>query len=465
MQDNKQHPHQTNNDDGANGPASTINYSSFTYLIRLAPLFLAVSRCNHAATELLLTYDACPNIQDELGNTPLHLAVAKRQPCRQCVELLLKYHATSLVFNNRLQSPMNIISLVTSSTFESSPAAAAAGVTSSSAAVGSSSSGGANNNANSNHTVVDSSLATTPNSADAVSSKTGSDDVFKDKWDYSLGYYYYNFKILSQQTCSKIVIDFLFFAQNHRNIYCSLIKDIFKNLDTINSSPSSSAQTDPSKMQRASTIIIQQNRNMLPLLQLNVKPHHHQQHPQQPTTPSKSSPKSVTSYLKKAHTLAQNSSSKQNSAMRGHIPVSNSMKNLAKIKAHISSNSLSTLAAAGGGATTGHGAPHSSSHGHSGGHYRQEFFKRVLRNHSSSVESPTTPASPPIFINTSGGGTSVSSPQQAPASATATATAAVAVAALPSPKSPKILIKQTTKVNLVFVDLIQIGYMIILGLF
>jgi hypothetical protein len=45
-----------------------IDYSSFLYLIRLPPLFLSVSKCNHAATELLLTYGACPNVQDDLGN-------------------------------------------------------------------------------------------------------------------------------------------------------------------------------------------------------------------------------------------------------------------------------------------------------------------------------------------------------------------------------------------------------------
>lgn len=43
------------------------------------------------------------------GNTPLHLAVAKRTPCYECVYLLLKHHATSLVFNNNLQSPLSII--------------------------------------------------------------------------------------------------------------------------------------------------------------------------------------------------------------------------------------------------------------------------------------------------------------------------------------------------------------------
>lgn len=46
-----------------------INYASFLYLIRLPPLFLSVSKCNHEATELLLTYGACPNVQDDLGKT------------------------------------------------------------------------------------------------------------------------------------------------------------------------------------------------------------------------------------------------------------------------------------------------------------------------------------------------------------------------------------------------------------
>lgn len=89
------------------------NYSSISYLIRLVPLFLSVSKCNHSATELLLTYNACPNVQDEFGNAPLHLAVAKPEPCKECVHLLLKYHATSLVFNNKLQSPLSVLKLIT----------------------------------------------------------------------------------------------------------------------------------------------------------------------------------------------------------------------------------------------------------------------------------------------------------------------------------------------------------------
>lgn len=93
-------------------PLEEINYSSYSYLVRLPPIFLTVSKCNHAALELLLTYDACSNVQDELGNTPLHLAVAKRNPCYNCVYLLLKYHAISHAFNNKSQSPLSIIKLL-----------------------------------------------------------------------------------------------------------------------------------------------------------------------------------------------------------------------------------------------------------------------------------------------------------------------------------------------------------------
>ncbi len=92
--------------------AIKVNYSAYACLLASPPLFLAVSRCKHEALDLLLTYGACPNIQDPLGNTPLHLAVAKRQPCYQCSLLLLKNHATALAFNNTLQSPLSILNQI-----------------------------------------------------------------------------------------------------------------------------------------------------------------------------------------------------------------------------------------------------------------------------------------------------------------------------------------------------------------
>ena len=97
----------TNN---SNQSTSTINYSNYAYLVRLPPLFLSVSRCFHEASELLLEYGACPNVQDQLGNTPLHLACAKREgACKECIYILLKYHASSLILNNLSQSPSTIL--------------------------------------------------------------------------------------------------------------------------------------------------------------------------------------------------------------------------------------------------------------------------------------------------------------------------------------------------------------------
>ena len=78
--------------------AVAIDYASYAYLSRLPPLFLAVSRCRHECVELLLQYDACTNVQDEMGNGPLHLALGQlthQRPCQTCLVLLLKNHASS----------------------------------------------------------------------------------------------------------------------------------------------------------------------------------------------------------------------------------------------------------------------------------------------------------------------------------------------------------------------------------
>lgn len=87
----------------------SVNYSNSIYLTSLPPLFLAISKCLHSSTELLLDYGACPNIQDEYGNTPLHLACAKKQTCELCIYLLLKYHACSSILNNLKQTPEKIL--------------------------------------------------------------------------------------------------------------------------------------------------------------------------------------------------------------------------------------------------------------------------------------------------------------------------------------------------------------------
>lgn len=79
---------------------------------------------------------------------------------------------------------MNIINLVTSSTFETN--GVVGGGSSSSSGTTTVVSGAGSGSQGANNSVIDSSLATTPNSADAPS-KAGSDDAAKEKWDYSIG--------------------------------------------------------------------------------------------------------------------------------------------------------------------------------------------------------------------------------------------------------------------------------------
>jgi hypothetical protein len=423
-----------------------INYSSYSYLIRLAPLFLSISRCNHAATELLLTYDACPNIQDELGNTPLHLAVAKRQPCKQCVELLLKYHATSLVFNNRLQSPMTIINMVTSTAadYASSP------------------------QHNLNHLAQTPPTKTTTNIITATSitnsnsptpaslsnpndTNCGGDvgvneesSLTKEKWDYSIS-----------------------------SIYCTLIKDLFKKLDLIEvaiaaAAAAAAAQSDSTKkeLQRVPTILQKHQLNPKSAYQLNNNATHASNN-----TPSKLSQKSVkssTSNFKKSHTLAQNSASTVSHRPK-RLPVSNSLKNLAKIKAYSSSNSLSTLVVAAAPSSGGGDGLNASSGsgkllvqvGAGSCSSKQEFFKRMFRNHSSSVETPTgggaEGATPTTTMTTNMSSVRPLSPPTLPQQAS-TMLASTQQTSPPNPshpptftswtKSPKIMVKQQTKVNL-----------------
>ncbi len=84
-------------------------YNSIYYLRCLPPIFLTISKCFHSATELLLEYGTCTNIQDLNGNTPLHIACAKSKTCSICINLLLKHHASSNVMNNIGHTPESII--------------------------------------------------------------------------------------------------------------------------------------------------------------------------------------------------------------------------------------------------------------------------------------------------------------------------------------------------------------------
>ena len=203
-------------------------------------------------------------------------------------------------------------------------------------------------------------------------------------------------------------------------------------------------------MQRASTIIIQTNRAGVPqptYLAINPKttttttttsPQQQQPH-QTITTPSKMSQKSgystKTNYLKKAHTLVGHNVTMSRSHLhRARIPVSNSMKNLEKIKVFMSSNSLSTIGAAAAVADSSGNVKSAVAAAPHIGCSRQDFFKRMFRNqHSSSVESPTASNAPP---------TASTNQVQAANSPTAATAAVVTVS---TSKSPKMFFRQHTK--------------------
>ncbi len=88
-----------------------VDYNSWTYLVELPPLFMAVSKCSHRIIECLLQHGACPNRQDIWSaNTCLHLAAAKRpKPCYTCIRLLVKHHADSLITNFKLKSAHSLL--------------------------------------------------------------------------------------------------------------------------------------------------------------------------------------------------------------------------------------------------------------------------------------------------------------------------------------------------------------------
>lgn len=323
-----------------------INYSSYGYLVRLPPLFLSISRCNHAATDLLLTYDACSNVQDDLGNTPLHLAVAKRQPCHDCVYLLLKYHATSLVFNNRLQSPITIIKLLAKDNYIN---------------LNNSSSNSTKINTNQNSDQEQISANTTPTEI-----KTTETSVIVTNtsvaWNYSLS-----------------------------AIHSSLISELFKNLELVcvstslltnpsqNPAPVASAQNSANptdskqnKTTRTNTISqhLIQNKNDS---NSNLK-----------DAKDSNSNQNKNSKFKKSLTLVQNSSKR--------LPLSHSLKNISKLKNFSSSNSLSTVIADSNKQAIALLADSNINNpsGNATAAANKEFFRRIF-HHSSSSDASTLP--------------------------------------------------------------------------
>lgn len=81
-----------NHDDDVNGP----------------PIILATHRCNYDIVELLLQFNATPNIYNGKGETCLHIAT--NLGAVEIVRILLKYHANPNIVDNNLNTPLNIAS-------------------------------------------------------------------------------------------------------------------------------------------------------------------------------------------------------------------------------------------------------------------------------------------------------------------------------------------------------------------
>jgi ankyrin repeat protein len=65
-------------------------------------LCIAITKC----IKLLLKYGTNPNIQDNLGNTLLHIAINYRN--LSCIKILLDYRTNPDILNNKEISPRNI---------------------------------------------------------------------------------------------------------------------------------------------------------------------------------------------------------------------------------------------------------------------------------------------------------------------------------------------------------------------
>jgi hypothetical protein len=85
----------------------TNNYS-LDELIALPPLFLAVANGNLVILRLLLKYSADPNLQDQHGCTPLHLAACKAFESWECARILIEYGGKVKIRNKYGVAPCDL---------------------------------------------------------------------------------------------------------------------------------------------------------------------------------------------------------------------------------------------------------------------------------------------------------------------------------------------------------------------
>ena len=77
-------------------------------LLKLPPLYLAVSEKNVDATELLLSAGADVHVEDKQGNTPLHIAASDFYYCSNCCKSLLRQGAKTNFQNKQGLTPLAI---------------------------------------------------------------------------------------------------------------------------------------------------------------------------------------------------------------------------------------------------------------------------------------------------------------------------------------------------------------------
>lgn len=78
-------------------------------LFVLAPIFLAIAIGDARVVQLLLRYGASPNIQDEYGVTPLHIATCQQRLSYTCIRLLLERGAKIEIPNKRGVRPLQLM--------------------------------------------------------------------------------------------------------------------------------------------------------------------------------------------------------------------------------------------------------------------------------------------------------------------------------------------------------------------